>query len=248
MIGRGRWLIVSRRVAVVLMMLLGQACSRTTPLETIVRGGAGPPTLVLLHGYGSSAEQWLPFTQTIRWPARGRFVFPQAPAAGPAGGRAWWPLDLYDHIAPGTGLPDLSATSPEGLPVAATRVAALLTTIRSEVGGPVVLGGFSQGAMVASEIAFRSAIPLDALVLFSPTTVSEPAWANGYASRRALPIFMAHGRRDRVLSFAIADRWRRGLQDAGLMVTWHAFDGEHELPAEVVEALNEFLSRGGWEQ
>ena len=27
-------------------------------LTTIVHGGNGPPTLVLLHGYGSSAEQW----------------------------------------------------------------------------------------------------------------------------------------------------------------------------------------------
>jgi len=241
-IGRGRASIVSSSVAVALIVLLGQACSRIAPLDTIVRGGAGPPTLVLLHGYGSSAEQWLPFTATIRWPAHGRFVFPQAPEAGPAGGRAWWPLDLYDHLAPGTGLPDLSATSPEGLPAAAMRVAALLTRIRSEVGGPVVLGGFSQGAMVASEIAFRTTTPLDALVLLSPTTVSEAAWASGYASRRTLPIFMAHGRQDRVLSFAVADRWRRSLQDAGLSVTWHAFDGNHEMPAEVVEALNEFLS------
>src|SRR5688572_20648935 len=37
----------------------------TPRLRTIVSGGGGPPTLVLLHGYGSSAEKWAPFTQTI---------------------------------------------------------------------------------------------------------------------------------------------------------------------------------------
>ena len=239
---RGWVIVVAKGITIALLVLFGQACSRTAPLDTIVRGGSGPPTIVLLHGYGSSAEQWLPFTGTIRWPAHGRFVFPQAPEAGPAGGRGWWPLDLYGHIAPGSDLPDLSATAPEGLPAAATRVVALLTAIRSEAGGPVILGGFSQGAMVAAEIAFRTTTPLDGLVLLSTTTVSEAAWSNGYASRRALPIFMAHGRRDGVLSFAIADRWRRSLEDAGLSVTWHAFDGEHEMPAEVIVELNTFLS------
>ena len=42
---------------------------QTAPLSAITRGGSGPPSLVLLHGYGSNAEDWLQFTATIKLPA-----------------------------------------------------------------------------------------------------------------------------------------------------------------------------------
>ena len=48
-------------------------------LPTIVRGGPGPPTILLLHGYGSSPADWEQFTRTISVPASTRFVFPEAP-------------------------------------------------------------------------------------------------------------------------------------------------------------------------
>jgi phospholipase/carboxylesterase len=231
----------SRTIVMALTLVLG--CSSGRPLlESFVHGGAGPPTLVLLHGYGSAAEEWQPFTEAIAWPAEGRFVFPQGPEYRPGGGRAWWPLELYSQRA-NDGLPDLSATAPPGLPAAADRVIDLLKEIRAAVGPPVVVGGFSQGAMVASDVAFRTDTSLNALVLLSPTIVSESIWKAGYARRQGLPVFIAHGRSDRVLSFAIADRLRRQLQDAGLDVTWVPFDGEHEIPAVVVAALNRFLAR-----
>jgi phospholipase/carboxylesterase len=220
---------------------------RRPPLTTIVAGGDGPPVLVLLHGYGSSAEHWMPFTRTIALPAPGRFVFPQAPEVtvppdGPVDGRAWWRLDLGAHIPPGKRVPDLSAVRPPDLEPVAGRVHDLLWDLRRSPGGPIMLGGFSQGAMVAGEIAFRSAEPLAALVLLSGTTVDEASWEPGFAPRRGLPVFVAHGRTDPVLPFEVADRLRRKLEHAGLHVVWHPFAGAHEIPAEVVVALNHFLT------
>src|SRR5829696_2906440 len=63
----------SHFVLVALCGLIASAagCNRRPQLTTVVHGGSSPPTLVLLHGYGSSAERWMPFTQTIRWPAGG---------------------------------------------------------------------------------------------------------------------------------------------------------------------------------
>lgn len=216
-----------------------------SPLRTVVFGGEGPPTLVLLHGYGSSAARWKPFTQTIWLPHGGRFVFPEAPEtttppAGPADGRAWWDLDLASHIPPGGTLSDLSRTRPPGIRSAAKLVHANLQTIPDR---GLVLGGFSQGAMVASEVAFMSAIRLNALVLLSGTTVDETTWTTHLPRRRGLPVFISHGRSDDVLPFEIADRFRAKLEAAGLVVTWFPFDGGHDIPAEVVHALNAFLRR-----
>jgi len=222
-------------------------CNRRR-LATIVYGGNGPPTLVLLHGYGSSAEQWAPFTQTIRWPSSGRFVFPQAPETtvppdGPVDGRAWWRLDLASHVPPGKSIADLSALRPPELRVAAALVEDLLRDRRTVPRGPVILGGYSQGAVVASEVAFRSKVRLAALVILSGTVVDEPSWEGQFRQRQDLPVFISHGRRDPVLSFEIADRFRQKLEAAGMHVTWCPFDGGHEIPAIVVVALNEFIER-----
>jgi phospholipase/carboxylesterase len=188
----------------------------------------------------------MPFTRTIEWPPPGRFLFPQGPGpanrpAGLTGGRAWWPLELRPFVPPGGDLPDLSRTRPAGLDPAADAVVALLKELSRSPGGPVVLGGFSQGAMVASDVAFRTTIPIAALVLLSGTPVDEQVWRTGYGQRRGLPVFLAHGRTDPVLPFSGSERMQAELAAAANQVTWHPFDGGHEIPAEVVAALNQFL-------
>ena len=105
-----------------------------------------------------------------------------------------------------------------------------------------MLGGFSQGAMVSAEIAFRSDTPLKALILLSPTVVDEPSWRDGIPLRRGLPVFIAHGRQDEVLPFSASARLAETLRTAGLNVTWVPFDGAHDIPRPVVDALNEFLA------
>jgi phospholipase/carboxylesterase len=231
-----------------LLVAIHSACNQRPRLATIVRGENGPPTLVLLHGYGSSAEQWQPFTQTIRWPSSGRFVFPQGPEQtvppdGPVNGRAWWRLDLASHIPAGKSIPDLSKTRPAGLKLAAGMVEDTLSDRRTVPHGPVVLGGYSQGAIVASEVAFRSRVRLSGLVLLSATLVDEAEWQQHFQERRNVPVLLAHGRADRVLSFEIAERFREKLDAAGVQVTWCPFDGGHEIPAEVVVALNNFIEQ-----
>jgi phospholipase/carboxylesterase len=225
---------------------LGARRPWATRLPTIVHGGEGPPTLVLLHGYGSRPGDWSPFTGTMAVPSGTRFVFPEAPETtvppdGPIGGRAWWRLDLEAHIAPGRRLPDLATTHPPGLDAAAALVDTLLRDLASKPGGPLVLGGFSQGAMVASDLAFTTDDDIAALVLLSGTPVDEATWRRGFERRRGLRVFVSHGRADAILPFAAAERFQRELAAAGLVVTWVPFDGGHEIPAQVIVALNAFL-------
>lgn len=213
--------------------------------------GTGKTPVILIHGYASSPQEWLPYSHTIQVAPGRRFVFPRGPEMttppdGPAGGRAWWRLDLASYRTRGgeSVLSDLSRSRPEGLGRAAKGVQLLFADLYDRLGyrrEELILGGFSQGAMVASELAFRSSEPLQALVLLSGTPVDEESWRQGMRFRRGLPVFIAHGRQDDVLPFRGAERLQQTMRESGLRVTWLPFNGGHETPAEVVTALNQFL-------
>lgn len=207
-------------------------------LSAIVRGGDGTASLVLLHGYGSHAAEWLQFEHKLQVPLNGRLVFPHGPLRGPNGARGWWWLDIEGHIPSGQRYPDFSAANPVGIKIAARLVRNLLAGLPR----PIVLGGFSQGAMLSGEIAFQTDQDLAALVLLSGTTVNETAWAGQFQVRRQMPIFIAHGRNDGVLPFATMERFQGKLRAAGLDVTWFPYDGGHDIPDEVTAALNDFLA------
>jgi phospholipase/carboxylesterase len=217
-------------------------------LSAITRGGKGQPTIVLLHGYCSSEKDWLPFLKSIHVPAGTRFIFPRGPQSegrsdeAPTG-RAWWHLDLTSNMRDGELGADLSAEKPAGIVRAAKAVRVLLARRGNRATRPFILGGFSQGAMVAAQVAFLSEEPLRALVLLSGTLVDEAAWKANYARRKGLHVFIAHGRTDPTLSFKVAERMRAEMVAAGMLVTWFPFDGGHETPSEVIVALNAFLAR-----
>lgn len=215
--------------------------------------GSGHTPVVLLHGYGSSPEDWLPFTPVIHISSTRRFVFPEgpeamSPPAGPIGGRAWWRLGLEGYRSSADGLPDLSHARPEGLTRSVQTIQLLIRDLHTRLNYPknrLIVGGFSQGAMVAADLAFRTDEPMQALVLLSPTFVDEQGWLPLMRHRAGLPVFVAHGREDPTLSFASTDRLQRTMDNAGLRVTWVPFAGGHEVPAEVVAALNRFLAAVG---
>lgn len=220
---------------------------RVPRLSALIKGGKGPVTVVLLHGYCSSENDWMPFMKTIQLPPGTRFIFPRGPESakrsdGEPAGRAWWHLDLSKNMHRGILGADLSAKNPVGIEHAAQAVHALLTRQGNRTGQPFILGGFSQGAMVAAQVAFLSDEPLRALVLLSGTIVDETSWDANYARRKGLQVFLSHGRNDPILSFETAERMRSQMTAAGIEVTWFPFDGGHETPAEVIVALNEFFA------
>src|SRR5262245_36055129 len=123
------------------------------PISAIVHGGTGPPSLVLLHGYGSRAEDWLQFESKWSLPGNTQLHYLQAPLRGPwSGRRGWWWLNLNGHVPPGETFADFSKIHPPGIERASRRVRDYLENVKQ----PIVLGGFSQGAMTSAEIAFRS--------------------------------------------------------------------------------------------
>jgi phospholipase/carboxylesterase len=213
-------------------------------------GGGDGPVVVLLHGFGAPGDDLVSLWRVIDLPREVRFVFPAAPLQPPEfaayGGRAWWPIDtlaMQQAVASGR-MRDRSRELPAGMPAARAQVLALLEGIEHalDVRGPrLVLGGFSQGAMLACDVALNSKRELAGLVLLSATLLCRDVWQARMPARSELPIFQSHGRTDPLLPYALAVELRELLRGAGCRVDWVEFDGGHEIPSAVLQALGPFL-------
>ncbi len=213
------------------------------------KGGGDGPIVVLLHGFGAPGDDLVPLARAISAPEGTRFVFPRAPLSLPGmfgDARAWWMIDLEKlerDLAAGRPR-DRSAEEPEGLPEARAAMANFLADVDARLGAsmPMVLGGFSQGAMLALDTALHAERELAGVGLLSGTLLAADLWLPRMKARAGLPVFQSHGRADPLLPFSIAERLRDALQDAGLPVSWIPFEGGHEIPPQVLAALGEFFA------
>ncbi len=212
-------------------------------------GGGDGPLVVLLHGFGAPGDDLVALHRVIEAPPGTRFLFPVAPLALPAAygaGRAWWHIDMaaLDRAMRDGTVRDLSRDVPEGLLDARAKAQALLTEAATLLSpSAIVLGGFSQGAMLACDVTLHSEVALAGLVLFSGTLLAEAEWTARMASRKGLPVLQSHGRQDPLLAFEMAERLRDLLKEAGLDVTWIPFTGGHGIPPAALDGLRPFLAK-----
>jgi phospholipase/carboxylesterase len=209
-------------------------------------GGGDGPLIVLLHGFGAPGDDLAPLWRVIDAPTGARWAFPAAPLAlegAGFGGRAWWMVDIEARMRDterGDDRP--TRESPEGMSEAHARVVAMLAELDARLKPPkVVLGGFSQGAILACDIALRTSRAIAGVALLSGTLVARDEWAPLVAARRGLPVFQSHGTADPILPYPQAEKLRDMLRDGGAEVTWVPFRGGHEIPGTVVDALGRWM-------
>jgi phospholipase/carboxylesterase len=216
-------------------------------------GGGSGPLVVLLHGFGAPGTDLVGLWRQLDVPRAVRFAFPEAPLSlrdelgTPAygEGRAWWRIDIEALQAAATGAPhaDRSEELPPGLASTKAQLERFLDGLTASLAAPadqVLIGGFSQGAMLATEIAFTTARPLAGLAILSGTPINGEAWRRGLAERTSLPVLQSNGRSDPLLPFGAAETWRDAMRDAGLDVRWIEFNGGHGISDSVVDAFAQF--------
>jgi phospholipase/carboxylesterase len=209
--------------------------------------------VVLCHGFGAPGEDLVPLAAEYvrsrrRLEQHVQFVFPAAPLAIPEvpGGRAWWPIDMLElqtAVIEGR-FRDLRQSIPRQLPAARDRLFKLIELLQHETGVPssgFVLGGFSQGAMLATDVALRLPEAPGALIIHSGTLLAESEWKALAPRRAGLTVFQTHGTRDPLLPFESAIWLRDLLIEAGLNVSFSSFPGMHTIPREGVQTSAELI-------
>ncbi len=198
--------------------------------------------VVLLHGYGMCAEDLIPFAHSLG--ARASFYIPQAPLALQHGKRAWWETDSTRVAQIKSSPRDLSDLDPpRRAPIRAQLAEFLHAVRRREPSLPLIVAGFSQGAMLASDHLFFDRAQVDGLALWSASCIAIEAWKARRGAAHGLAVSIAHGRFDPDLAFAAGERLRDFFIDAGAKVTWVPFDGGHEIPLVVWRSLKQMIAK-----
>ena len=190
----------------------------------------GAPLVVLMHGRGSDRFDLLGLAPLIAPDAV--VVTPEAPWPGaPWGygpGWAW-----YRFL--GRNVPE-----PESFAASQNALEAFLAALPGELPvrtGPLALGGFSQGGVMAMAYALRHPGRVPRVLNFSGFLADPPTVNPSAETVAGTRFFWGHGTADPAIPFALAVEGRQRLRDAGADLTARDYPIGHGIsPTEAADA------------
>ncbi|MCH9626488.1 MAG: hypothetical protein S4CHLAM2_01100 [Chlamydiales bacterium] len=211
-------------------------------------GDPGGPVVLLFHGFGANALDLVPLSGVYKERPRPTWLFPNGPLEIPIApgysGRAWFEIDVQGlQTALQQGDWDSVA---KAFPPDLEQIRKRMELFISELEIPrskLLFGGFSQGAVLATELALNGIDRVAALLIFSGTLVSESTWRRLARRHASTPFFQSHGRLDAVLPVKKAEELTQLLQEGGLKGDLHVFEGGHDIPQQTLVQLHAFLDQ-----
>jgi phospholipase/carboxylesterase len=195
-----------------------------------IRPARGDPEgiLVLLHGRGTSEHDLFPLLDFLDPDARLVGITPRAPLSLPPGGSHWYIVREVGYPDRDTFLATFDALAGwvDGLPEA--------------LGAPprLVLGGFSQGAVMSYALALGSGRPSPiALVALSGFVPVVDGFELDLESRRGLPVAIGHGSFDPIIPAQFGREAKERLEQAGLDVVYRESPMAHSVDPAFLQEL-----------
>jgi phospholipase/carboxylesterase len=200
-------------------------------LRALERPAAGEPegALVLFHGRGADEHDLFPLLDALDPERRLQGYTPRGPLALPPGGAHW-------YIVPRVGYPD-----PESFHVGYSAAAEWLDALPFPA-ERIVLGGFSQGAVMTYALGLGAGRPRPAALLalsgFIPTVDGwEPDLEPPFP-----PIAIVHGEYDPVIPVEFARQARTVLEAAGAELLYRELPIAHTIDPAVLPELQRVVA------
>ncbi|WP_199610259.1 alpha/beta hydrolase [Flocculibacter collagenilyticus] len=199
--------------------------------------------VIWLHGLGDSGYGFAPIVPELALADElaTRFIFPHAPerAVTINNGyrmRAWYDIKSMD----------LDKRADEaGVLESVEQVEALIEQQIAQgiPASKIVIAGFSQGGVVAMHLATRSKHKFAGIMAMS-TYMCQPQKLAEEHSKVNLhtPFMMMHGRQDDVVPMAIGVQAKDTLEQCGYTIRWHEFNMQHNVCAEQVQIIAQWLT------
>lgn len=200
--------------------------------------------VIWLHGLGADGTDFEPIVPELGLPPTTgiRFIFPNAPHRPVTcnGGyvmRAW-----YDIIS----LEPNSREIDEAGLLESREIMRQLIAREVERGIPshrIFLAGFSQGGAVAYLSALTHPEPLAGVIALS-TYIPSPALITTALSEanRRIPLFVAHGTEDDVVSLELGTRAVELVASLGMTPDWHTYAMPHAVCEEEIADIGAWLT------
>jgi phospholipase/carboxylesterase len=190
--------------------------------------------LVLHHGRGADEHDLLGLADVLDPEGRLHVVTPRAPLILPG-----WP-GYHWYVVQRVGHPD-----PDTFHAAFDALASFHDELWERTGiGPerTVFGGFSMGSVMSYSLGLSADRPQPAgLLIFSGFVPVVERW-EADLSRSDMPVFIAHGRQDPIMSIDFGRAARAMLEEGGFQVEYHESDGAHFIDPKHVPSAVKWLS------
>lgn len=212
----------------------------------VAHQGDDLPTIILFHGYGADMNDLAPLAQAVSGAPKANWVFPNGhiklDMGGFGEGRAWFPLRIAEmQAAMAQGVPvDFSKESFPGLKRAREAALELIRELNVPM-KKLVVGGFSQGAMLATDAVMHLPEAPAGIVILSGTIANSTVWEEKGLAHKGLRFFMSHGTHDEILPIQGAQSLQQLLSKVGWSGKLINFHGGHGIPPEVLIQLGQFL-------
>lgn len=211
---------------------------------------------VFCHGFGAGGDDLVGLANDLLQIAGAdkpiALVFPAAPIAlddqGMPGARAWWLLSIQRLLS---AMEDgryeqVREEVPEGIEDARQKLtdttAAMLDRFSLNE-NKLLLGGFSQGAMLSVETACLGLEnPPSKLCLFSGALICERRWKSSASRLANTQILQSHGKLDPILPPQTGVWLKEMLVDGGATVEFIEFNGPHTIPYDALEKTGVMLA------
>ena len=233
-------------------MAVNRRISSASGLELLEVAGDSKkgPVVIMLHGYGANGNDLLPLHQSIDPSQKASWYFPHGFVKIPFGpgiyGRAWFPINiaaLEESMQTGQ-YKDISSVVPEGIDEAREKLSALIAEIVKEREisyQDIIIGGFSQGAMLATDVCLESQEKFAQLIILSGSLLHKEKWTKRIPLKAGMKFFQSHGRHDPILAFPLAEELYSLLCAGEWEGELVSFSGGHEIPEQVISSVKEIL-------
>jgi len=200
-----------------------------------------PISLILLHGLGADGGDMRGLAGALRWPGPVRLHCPDALPRPITLNSGYVMRGWFDIL----GLTPDAPVDAEGIHQAMCQIRELIDAERDS-GIPaerIVIGGFSQGGVVALHAALGHPERLGGVLALSTWLPLCDALAREHSARAIdTPIFMGHGTHDDLVRFESAERARAALQGMGCHdLEFRAYPMAHSIIAEEVADMRAWL-------
>ena len=212
-------------------------CIEVSPVKTAIG------SVIWLHGLGADGSDFVPIVPELQLPADMplRFIFPNAREIPITINNGYVMRAWYDIVSMNID----QRADHQGI---ITSVESVNRLIEKEIerGIPaekIVVGGFSQGAVIALSTGLQYPQRLGGILALSGYLPHpEHVFTHASKTNQSIPIFLAHGTQDPVVPYILGEKVHSLLTQHSYKVNWHPYAMPHSVCSEEITDLGNWLA------